>query len=162
MATRERGTPRCSKTEPDRLGDGKRVGFAMTVASTAMMFSVVPEKAGMAASLEEVSYELGAAFGIALLGSLMTAVYTSAFQLPAALTVPAAHAADSIDAALMVARGLPAGDAGLLIQAAGAAFDQAAQLVFWTAAVLVLVCLVWVLIADRRQSQVNSDQQPDQ
>ena len=51
-------------------------GAAMTAASSVIMLSAPEERAGMAASIEEVSFELGGALGIAFLGSLMSALYT--------------------------------------------------------------------------------------
>ena len=57
----------------------------MTAASSAMLLHAPPDRAGMAASIEEVSYELGGAFGIAVLGSVMSAVYTNAFAAPASV-----------------------------------------------------------------------------
>lgn len=128
------------------LGDG----YAMTVASTDMMFTAPAEKAGMAASLEEVSYELGAASGIALLGSLMTAVYVLAFAAPAGM--PPLAAAESIDAAMQLAGQLPAAEGRALQQAAALAFDQAARAVALTAALLMVVTL-WLVWRRYRHDQ---------
>ena len=121
------------------LGDG----VAMTLASTDVMYSAPAEKAGMAASLEEVSYEIGAVLGIALLGGLMTTVYMNAFSAPAGVVLPAA-ANGSIDAAMAMARSLPEAQGQLLADAAGSAFDLATQVVSLVAAVLMLSTLVVV------------------
>src|SRR5690606_27474675 len=49
---------------------GFGVGASMTGASTAIMGNAPQEKAGMAASVEEVSFELGGATGVTIFGSL--------------------------------------------------------------------------------------------
>ncbi len=52
------------------LGFG--VGAAMTGASSAIMTNAPVEKAGMAASVEEVSFELGNALGVTVFGSILS------------------------------------------------------------------------------------------
>ena len=76
---------------------GLGLGATISVASTAIVESAPPHRAGMASSVEEVAYEFGALLSIALLGSLLTGLYTVFVQLP--LGVDAA-AARSISAAL--------------------------------------------------------------
>ncbi|RYJ61314.1 MFS transporter [Pseudomonas songnenensis] len=104
------------------LGFG--VGAAMTAASSAMLLHAPPDRAGMAASIEEVSYELGGALGIAILGSLMSAVYTAAIVTPKAMALPDL-ARDSLDGALIAAESLPDAIAAPLISLAHGAFDNA-------------------------------------
>src|SRR5690606_31090111 len=82
------------------LGFG--IGAAMTAASSAMLLHSPPDRAGMAASIEEVSYELGGALGIAVLGSVMSAVYSATFLASAGLQAPGL-AQDSLDGALITA-----------------------------------------------------------
>lgn len=103
---------------------GFGLGGAITSASTAIMLSAPEEKSGMAASIEDVSYELGGVLGITLLGGLMTAVYSHSLALPADLAV-GNLAYDSIDEALRLAAGLAADRAQQLTQLARQAFDQA-------------------------------------
>lgn len=61
---------------------GMGVGAATSVASTAIMGNAPASKAGMAASIEEVSYEFGSLTAVALLGSLVTFLYTLTVRLP--------------------------------------------------------------------------------
>lgn len=104
------------------LGFG--VGAAMTAASSAMLLHAPADRAGMAASIEEVSYELGGALGIASLGSLMSAVYAAAIVTPGAMALPDL-ALDSLDGALIAAEALPEAIAAPLISLAQGAFDNA-------------------------------------
>lgn len=96
---------------------GLGLGGAFSVASAAIMGNAPPRKAGMAASLEEVSYEMGSLSAVALLGSLLTFVYAAVVQLPDGS--PAA-AGESIADALGAANG----DPNLAI-AATSAYDTA-------------------------------------
>ncbi|WP_145502215.1 MFS transporter [Streptomyces sp. CFMR 7] len=96
---------------------GAGLGAAMSVASSAIMGNVPARRAGMASSVEEVSYEFGSLIAVALLGSLLTAVYSTTIDLPAG--VPD-RARDSLDAALTLGKDNPS-----LITAASNAFDNA-------------------------------------
>ncbi|MEV0358811.1 MFS transporter [Nocardia sp. NPDC050697] len=56
---------------------GVGYGIAFTLVSDVSVSSVSPERAGSAAATSETSFELGNALGLALLGSLATAVFRS-------------------------------------------------------------------------------------
>ena len=100
---------------------GAGVGAAMSVASTAIVGNAPVQNAGMAASVEEVSFEFGSLIAVALLGSLMAAVYSLGVILPEG--VPGA-ARDSLPEALSIAAEMGA-DGTSLIGAASTAFDRA-------------------------------------
>ena len=117
---------------------GFGVGAAMTAASSAIMLSAPEERAGMAASVEEVSYELGGALGIALLGSLMSVLYTRAMVLPEGIVI-APQARDSLDEALILAAELDAGQAEQVGALARSAFDHAFVGIVGVAVVLLLL-----------------------
>ncbi|MFE3254021.1 MFS transporter [Streptomyces sp. NPDC059209] len=114
---------------------GAGLGAAMSVASSAIMGNVPARRAGMASSVEEVSYEFGSLIAVALLGSLLTAVYTATVDLPAGVPDTAR---DSLDSALAVARQGTEADAAL-ITAASEAFDGA-----YAAATVVVVAVLTV------------------
>lgn len=76
---------------------GVGVGATMTAASSVIILSAPEARAGMAASIEEVSFELGGALGIAVLGSVMSALYSRAMTVPVGLSDTIA---DSLDEAL--------------------------------------------------------------
>lgn len=112
--------------------------ITVTVASSVIMLTAPPDRAGMAASVEEVSYELGGALGIALLGSILTAAYGLSLNLPGELQLPA-QVYDSLDEALMVADHLAGTTAELLREQARLAFDRAFVVVGCFAALALLV-----------------------
>ena len=122
---------------------GFGLGAIFTTASTTIMLNAPDEKAGMAASIEEVAYELGSVLGVTFMGGLMTAIYTSKLTLPESLSV-ADKAYDSLDEALIVAEGLPQDSANLLVNQASMAFDSAFMSVM-IATIIVLVVSIVVL-----------------
>lgn len=63
---------------------GRRVGLALTATSDAIVSAAPPEKAGSASSVSETAFELGTGLGIAVLGSVLAALYTGG--LPAGLS----------------------------------------------------------------------------
>jgi len=129
---------------------GLGFGAGMTTASNAVMHNAPAQRAGMAASVEEVSYELGGAMGITLMGSLMSVVYAASLSLP---DVPALAptAYDSLDAALLLAETLAPAAAAQLTQLARHAFDQAVVAVLMAAAIMLGAVAVFVMrLAPRR------------
>ncbi|MEU0453872.1 MFS transporter, partial [Streptomyces sp. NPDC006129] len=68
---------------------GVGAGFSFTVTADVILSSVPKEQAGSASAVSETAYELGAALGIAVLGSIVTGVYRD-FTGPAG-TPAAAH-----------------------------------------------------------------------
>jgi len=103
---------------------GLGAGASLAAASDAIMSYAPPERAGMAASIEEVSIELGGAIGITVLGSILAGVYSAILVLPSGAALPS-KAREGIDQALVAAQSLPADVARLLTQAAHQAFDGA-------------------------------------
>lgn len=133
---------------------GFGVGASMSAASSAIMVNAPEDRAGMAASIEEVSYELGGALGVAVMGTLMSAIYTAMLVLPSDLPV-AGVVRDSLDEALFVAETLPAHSAGLLTRLAKAAFDQAFLGVVAACALLFLLTALVVALLGRRKPLGN-------
>jgi len=103
---------------------GLGLGACMAVASHAIMSRAPVERAGMAASVEEVAFELGGAIGITVLGSLLAGVYSAMLVLPKGEPLPSS-VYEGIDQALGVAEGLGADAARVLTNAVHEAFDVA-------------------------------------
>jgi DHA2 family multidrug resistance protein-like MFS transporter len=106
-----------------------------------------PERTGAASAISETGSELGGALGIAVLGSIGTAVYRAqmADTLPAGVPDGAAVAArDTLGAAVVVARELPGELQAALLEAARGAFTASLQL---TAVVCTVVVLATALVA---------------
>lgn len=104
---------------------GFGLGSVMSVASSAVVGNAPPSRAGMASSVEEVSYEFGALLAVALLGSLLAGLYSSGVALPAGVSD---NARDSMDQALAIAA-RSGTDSAALIAAASKAFDRSFEIV---------------------------------
>ena len=120
------------------LGFG--VGASTAAASSAIMSRASANRAGMAASIEEVSYELGGVMGITVFGTLLTAVYSACLVLPQELS-SLGTVYDSLDAALAVSEQLAPEAAGTLVTLARESFDKAFMAVLSLAAVMMAVML---------------------
>lgn len=110
------------------VGIGLGIGASVTFASTTIMNAAPPERGGMAASIEEVGFELGGSLGVALFGSVMTIAYAAALTLPDGATLPP-QVRDSLDEAVRVAQQLPADAAEALREAARNALAKAMRVV---------------------------------
>lgn len=110
----------------------------ITLATELIVGSAPPEQAGAATGMSETSGELGGALGIAILGSIGTAVYRAEVADTVPHGVPAAAvdaARDTLGGALAIAENLPAALGDALRAAAQVAFVDALHVV---AAVAVL------------------------
>ena len=110
------------------------VGVApvLTLSTDLVVGAAPPERAGAAAAVSETGSELGGALGVALLGSVGTAVYGSriADSLPPDLPRTAASdAGDTLGGAVEAASGLPGGLSADLVGASQAAFVDGLQVV---------------------------------
>ncbi|MFI6643194.1 MFS transporter [Streptomyces sp. NPDC050504] len=131
---------------------GIGAGFAFTVTADVILSSVPKEQAGAASAVSETAYELGAALGIALLGSIVTGVYRD-FATPEG--VPSGIAADaheSLGGAVEAAAALPAGQADALMASAKDAFVEGLHLAAGVGATVLLVTAVaaWFLLKGQK------------
>ena len=108
------------------------------------------ERAGSVAGLVETSSELGGALGLALLGSVLAAVYRTQADLllPAGLPAPAAaEASQTLGGAVAVSAQLPADLGHAVVEAGRAAYTSAMHAAGLTAAgVLVLAAVVTLVM----------------
>ncbi|MGW8489076.1 MFS transporter [Streptomyces sp. NPDC055886] len=111
--------------------------------------SAPPEKAGSAAAMSETSTELGVSLGVAVLGSVGTAVYRDRMTgaVPAEVPAPdAGSARESLPDALAVAEGLPDRLHDLLLEPARAAFTDGLNVVSGISALLVAALAVLAVV----------------
>jgi DHA2 family multidrug resistance protein-like MFS transporter len=110
----------------------------ITLATELIVGSAPPEQAGAATGISETSGELGGALGIAILGSVGTAVYRTevAESLPPGIPAEAVDAArDTLGGALAIAQTLPEALGTTLVATAQTAFVDAIHFVAAVAAV---------------------------
>ncbi|MCJ8140860.1 MFS transporter [Falsirhodobacter halotolerans] len=115
---------------------GAGVGITMTTASASILHNAPKESAGTAASVEEVSYELGGALGVTMFGSILAAVFTRTYVAPGPM---AAAPAQGIDAALAQAKTAVGPDRDQLLLAARDAFDTSFVTVLGVALALLIL-----------------------
>jgi hypothetical protein len=133
------------------------VGMSLTAApATGSIMSAVPHaKAGVGSAVNDTTREVGGALGIAVLGSISSAVYRSSFHvddLP--LPPPVQEAArESVGAATFIARQLPEGG-GVLAGRAGEAFTHAFNVTSRVAAALAVVAALVVAKVFSRRSEL--------
>ncbi len=115
-----------------------------TLTTDIIMGSAPPERAGAAAAISETSSELGGVLGIAIMGSIGTAVYRSAMANHPA----AAHR--TLGGALAFAESLPQQAGAMLTRAAREAFVQAMELTTSIEAIIVLIMAIMAMVMLRR------------
>lgn len=136
---------------------GAGVGATITAASNAVMNSAPSSRAGMAASIEEVSYELGAAMGVTVLGSVLAGSYTAAMNVPDHLA-SSPDPADSIDAALLAVESLPRAFGDQLLLLAHTAFNHAFSVVMVVTILILLGTVAGLLYLQTRAGRARSGQ----
>jgi MFS transporter, DHA2 family, multidrug resistance protein len=113
-----------------------------TLATDLIVGTAPAERAGAAAAISETSSELGGALGIAILGSIGTAVYRRQVADSVPAGVPPAEtetAKDTLAGAVETAETLPGRLGTDLLDAAGEAFVQGMQVAALTSAVIAAV-----------------------
>ena len=127
---------------------GLGMGAGMSGASTVIMGRASARQAGMAASIEEVSFEMGGALGIAVFGAVLSAVYSATLMLPGELA-GLSTAYDSLDAAILASESLAPEAAGTLVALARASFEKAFTAVVAIASAM-LLAVAFAVVFRRR------------
>jgi Na+/melibiose symporter-like transporter len=134
---------------PGLLVVGLGMGLSMSPGTTAITGSLPEEKQGVASALNDTVREFGGAIGIALIGSILSAGYTSNVAAATTGLPPAAAAAvkEGIGGAFAVAPTLGANGPAVL-ESARRAFVDGWQLSMWIAAVVAVAAAtftgVWI------------------
>jgi MFS transporter, DHA2 family, multidrug resistance protein len=133
------------------------LGPMMALATDMVVGSAPVERAGAAAALSSTAPQIGGAFGVAVLGSVVTAVYRGAMAtgVPAGTPADTAHAArDNLGAAAAAAQPLPEPLGDPLLTAARAAFTSGFHVTSLISAGLMVVIAVLVLRLRRAGREV--------
>lgn len=126
------------------------IGLApVYILATDLIVTAAPaERAGAASAISETATELGGALGIAIIGSIATAVYRSLMANVVSTGVPAdiaSAARSTLGGALAAAEQLPLQAGGPMLIAARAAFTQGMILSAVIAAVAMVVIALMIL-----------------
>ncbi|MDX2603428.1 MFS transporter [Streptomyces caniscabiei] len=127
---------------------GIGAGFSFTVTADVILSSVPKEQAGSASAVSETAYELGAALGIAVLGSIVTGVYRD-FAAPAG-TPEGAH--ESLGGAVEAAAGMPPATAEALLSSARESFVDGLTIAAGAGAAVLLAtaAAAWFMLRGQR------------
>jgi DHA2 family multidrug resistance protein-like MFS transporter len=122
---------------------GAGIGLSETITNDAILAAAPSDRAGAASAVSETAYEIGAVLGTAVLGSVLSAVYRAAVEVPSSVgPTYAAAAHETLGGAVGVAQRLTGAPSAELLSSARAAFVGAVGTTALTgAAVLVLVAL---------------------
>jgi MFS transporter, DHA2 family, multidrug resistance protein len=134
-----------------------------TLAADLAVGSAPPERAGAASGISETSSELGGALGLALLGTIGTAVYRgeAGDSIPSELPTGAAAAAgDTLAGAVEVADRLPRVLAADVLDPAREAFTQGLQIAATVSGALVVAAAVIVARLLRRADDSPEPESP--
>ncbi|UGT55236.1 MFS transporter [Nocardia asteroides] len=126
---------------------GLGAGVGMTLTNDLIMSSVRPEQSGQAAAISETAYELGTAFGTAILGSALLGFYRSGLTDAAPAGLPGGvleSAKETLGAALVYAEQLPGAVGAALSAAAMGSFTDALA---WTGGIAALILAAVALFA---------------
>ena len=140
------------------------MGWVMAPATDAVVGAVSPAKSGVASATNAVARMVSGALGVAVIGSLITSLYSNDLDGSlTALPAPAqASAEDSVGAATAIATQLPHDAAAELLATTGSAFTQAMGLGLAAAAALAASMAVIVLrfLPSRQQVQHSEEGDP--
>lgn len=124
---------------------GAGLGLSSAPATESIMGSLPPSRAGVGSAVNDTAREVGGAFGVAIVGSVVSSIYRShlAGSLPAGLPVSAETAAhDSLGAALQVSGRVGALGAQVADAARGAFVDAMSRASIVTAGIAAMGALV--------------------
>jgi len=140
------------------------VGPIVALGYGLVLSAAPPEKAGSAASVNETGGEFGVALGIALLGSLGTAIYRFKMDgaIPAGVSADIADAArESISGAVSAAAHVPGRIGAGLLEAAHQAFTTALNMVAGISAIVFVGLAVLAAMSLRELPPVGESEAKD-
>lgn len=138
-------------------------GPLVTLGVNLVVGSVRPEKAGSAAAIAQTSNEAGYALGVALLGSVGTAIYHTQIAGTLSASIPSAvqaAARGSLEGAVGAARSLPERVAAELVNAARFAFTDEYHAIAIISAILFIGVAALVRVMLRRVRPIGETEVP--
>lgn len=136
---------------------GLGLPWASSPATAVVLESLPPSRIGAGSAVNSTVREIGAALGIAVLGSISTAVYRAQVPVEGLSSKSAAIAKTSLPAAMGLAKDLP--DPAGFIHDAQMAFGHAFQVALYASVAIMVVAIVLVYVVGftPRQSSVTTN-----
>jgi EmrB/QacA subfamily drug resistance transporter len=137
-------------------------GLGLVPLTDTVMGAVPVEESGVASAVNDVSRELGAALGVAVVGSAVSGFYRASIEQELAGSLPpeVVHSAgDGLGMVAVIANSLPADAAARLVEASNIAFVDAISLGFLiSAAVLVApITVAAMFLPGRRRATTEAE-----
>jgi EmrB/QacA subfamily drug resistance transporter len=126
---------------------GVGMGAAMTPATSNITRALPPAKQGVASAINDLSREVGGALGIAVIGSVMTAVYRSHLSVPGVPAAVLGKAKDSVAIAAHIG--------GPVAAKADTAFIDGIHVALYTAAGAAVLAAIAVFVLLGRHTSVR-------
>ncbi|MEV0948781.1 MFS transporter [Rhodococcus sp. NPDC049939] len=124
---------------------GAGVGIALTLASDLVVSAVEPERAGAASAVSETAYELGIALGVAVLGSVVMAIFRNGLDTSLLAPDRVAPAQGTLGAAIAEAQHLPETASTVFLESAQTAFVAGMHVAAVATAAILFVTAILVL-----------------
>jgi len=129
---------------------GTGIGLSETITNDAILSAVPADRAGSASAVSETAYEIGAVLGTAVLGSVLTAVYRAAIEVPTSVgPLSAAAARETLGGAAGAAGGLPGAVASTLLASARTAFVDGVGVTALVGAGVLIAVAITVIVGLR-------------
>jgi DHA2 family multidrug resistance protein-like MFS transporter len=144
---------------------GLGAGLSVAVTNHTVVEAFPPDRAGAAAAVSETAFEVGGALGIALIGSVLNAVYRARLVLPPGLTADqAGRLRESIGGALTDAPSSPtvSAQAAQAVAAARQAFVDGIHVATLTCAAVAVLLAVVARLALRARTDAPTEFETDQ
>jgi DHA2 family multidrug resistance protein-like MFS transporter len=143
------------------------LGPMMALSTDLVIGSAPPERAGAAAAISSTTPQLGGAFGIAVLGSIITATYRSEVQGTAPDDTPPSAITmfeETLSAAGIAADHLPEPLATQLLALARHAYTAGLELAAATSIVIVTATASFIVLVARpnRRESLSAEERPDE
>lgn len=142
------------------LGSG--IGFTMSPATASIMNSLPPNRAGIGSAMNDTTRQLGGALGVAVLGSLMNAIYRSQVEPVTRLAEVSPKLMEgirgSVQSALLIAERLPETTAAVVMQTSRFAFVAGMREALLGAALAMLLGAVlgWMILPAGKNDKHSS------
>ncbi len=138
-------------------GIGMGLEVALVAANDVIISAAPADRTGNAASIEETAYELGGGLGVAVLGSVLGAVYTRTLDVVPGVGAGGMHdAGESLGRAVEVATDLPGAAGAALLASAREAFVSGLHAILILSIVLLALSSLFAGVVLRREALVTS------
>lgn len=130
--------------------NGCGIGLTMSPATSAIMNSLPPNRAGIGSAMNDTTRQLGGALGVAILGALMNGIYRSDVGVLASQSGLSGGAMEtirgSVQSAMVAANGLSPELANLVVETSRQAFVNGMKEAFLVASIAMVFSAVMAMI----------------